>query len=149
MAPVAAAGRDRFDPVTRMSWILPASRWFVLVAAAAVLAVVGLALIADHLSVTIPVDSPQALRLAAFVQAADAALLLLFGFAIVPPATRYLARLLFRARRRAEGEHPHHAICRVIDLVTLGVWALGAVAIGFALPLFSDLMTVASLFSRP
>lgn len=128
--------------------MLPASRWFVLVAAIAILATVALALIADHLQVTIPVDSPQAVRLAAFVRAANEALLLLFGFAIVPPAIRNAAWLLARIRRPLQGGRKPRAACRVTDLVTFGVWALGAVAVVVVQPPLSDLMSVAAFLSQ-
>jgi len=128
--------------------MLPASRWFVLVAAIAVLAMVALTLIASHLEATIPAGSPQALRLAAFVPAADAGLLLLFGFSIVPPAIREAARLLARVTRPAHGEGEDRVPPRVADLVAVGVWALGAVGIALALPSLSDLMAVAALLSQ-
>jgi len=128
--------------------MLPASRWFVLVAVIAIFATVALALIADHLQVTIPVGSPQAVRLAAFVRAANEALLLLFGFAIVPPAIRFAARLLARVSHSPQGGPEERASCHLADLVTLGVWALGAAGVALALPPFSDLIAMAALLSQ-
>jgi hypothetical protein len=128
--------------------MLPASRWFVLVAALAVLAMIALGLIASHLEVTIPSDSPQGLRLAAFVRAADIGLLLLFGFAMVPPAIRTAARLLARCARQARGEKQKRAASRMTDLVALGVWVLGAAGVAIALPSLPGLMAVATLLTQ-
>jgi hypothetical protein len=128
--------------------MLPASRWFVLVAVIAILATVALALIAAHLQVTIPVDSPQAVRLAAFVRAADEALLLLFGFAIVPPTARFVARLLARVNHSPQGAPDERTPCQLADLATLGIWALGAAGVALALPPFSELIAMAALLSQ-
>jgi hypothetical protein len=128
--------------------MLPASRWFVLVAVVAILAAVALALIAAHLQVTIPVDSPQAARLAAFVRAANEALLLLFGFAIVPPAARFVARLLARVQHSPRAGSEERSPSHLADLATLGIWALGAAGIALALPPFSDLIAMAALLSQ-
>jgi hypothetical protein len=128
--------------------MLPASRWFVLVAAIAALAMIALGLIAHHLEATIPVDSPQGLRLAAFVSAAEIGLLLLFGFAMVPPAIRGAARLLARCARRTRCGKQKRAASRMTDLVALGVWALGAVGIVVALPSLSGLVSIATLLSQ-
>jgi hypothetical protein len=128
--------------------MLPASRWFVLVAVIAILATVALALIAAHLQVTIPVDSPQAVRLAAFVRAANEALLLLFGFAIVPPAARFVALLLARINHSPQGAPDERTPCQLADLATLGIWALGATGVALALPPFSELIAMAALLSQ-
>jgi hypothetical protein len=150
IAPAATTARDRFDlvAISRASVMLPASRWFVLVAAIAILAMGALALIVPRLEATIPAGSPPALRLAAFVPAADAGLLLLFGFSIVPPAIREAARLLARVARPAHGERDDRAPLRVADLVAVGVWAVAAAGIAMTLPSLSDLMAVAALLSQ-
>jgi hypothetical protein len=114
--------------------MLPASRWFVLVAAIAVLAMVALLLIAHHLVATIPTGSPQGLRLVAFVDAAEIGLLLLFGFAMVPPIIREGARLLAFCARRQQGAREKRKASRMADLVAVGVWAVSAVVIAIAAP---------------
>jgi hypothetical protein len=129
--------------------MLPASRWFVLIAAIAVLAMIGLALIAHHLEGTIPAGSVQGLRLAAFVHAADIGLLLLFGFAMVPPMVREATRLLARCLRLSGCERAKRAAIRRADLVAVGVWALCAAGIVIASPSFSELMPISALLSQP
>ena len=129
--------------------MLPASRWFVLIAAIAVLAMIGLALIAHHLESTIPVGSVQGLRLAAFVHAAEIGLFLLFGFAMVPPVIREATRLLARCLRLCSCERAKRAAIRRADLVALGVWALCAVGIAMASPSFPDLMPISALLAQP
>jgi hypothetical protein len=125
---------------TGTSLILPASRWFVLVAAIAVLAMVALILISRHLVVTIPPGSPEKVRLVAFVDAAEIGLLLLFGFAMVPPVIREGARLLAFCARRHRGETQKRdetqkrKASRMTDLVAVGVWAVSAFIIAVAAP---------------
>lgn len=114
--------------------MLPASRWFVLVAAIAVLAMIALGLIAHHLEATIPVGSPQGPRLVAFVHAAEIGLLLLFGFAMVPPAIREAAWLLGRFSRPTACDRAKRAAARVTDLVALGVWAVSAILLAVMAP---------------
>jgi hypothetical protein len=119
--------------------MLPASRWFVLVAAIAVLAMVALLFIAHHLMATITAGSPQGVRLVTFVDTAEVGLLLLFGFAMVPPVIREIARLLAFCASRHRDEKEKRAASRMTDLVALGVWAVSAVLLAIAAPPFWEL----------
>ncbi|MGH6879909.1 hypothetical protein [Hypericibacter sp.] len=125
--------------------MLPASRWFVLIAAIAVLAMIALTLIAQHLVATIPAGSPQGLRLVAFVKAAEIGLLLLFGFAMVPPAIRQAARLLaYCAHRQVDSEK--RCSSRLADMVALGVWAISAIALAVTAPPLWELFSSSTGF---
>lgn len=131
--------------------MLPASRWFLLIAVIAILAMVGLTLIGNHLESTIPEGSPQALRLAAFVRAADIGLLLLFAFAMVPPAIREGLRL-FASLGRPRGAdlvREARSVCRVADMMALGVWAVSAVLLAVIAPSLSDFIPASALLLQP
>jgi hypothetical protein len=116
--------------------MLPTSRWFLLIAGAALVAMAMLAFVGDRLELTTVPGSPEALRLASFMRAAHFNLFLLFGFAMVPPAVR-LALGAF-ARRRAGARHAPASRAegaprpRLADMLTLGIWAVCALGLAVA-----------------
>lgn len=106
---------------------------------------IALTFIAQHLVATIPAGSPQGLRLVAFVKAAEIGLLLLFAFAMVPPAIREAARLLRLCTRRQDETGTRHC-SRLADMVALGVWAISAIALAVTAPPLWELFSSSTGF---